>query len=292
MPMTFRAGDILKMKQACISALPRKFKIETPAVVSKAKTITDALKKINGLSCIKKGDTALIKPNINSDDNYPGTTRPEGLRELIKLLASKGAKIVVGDMSSAFWSKTILNAQKVGIKKVCDEEGVPLDCFEDSRWAGVLLPGTQLKRCWIPEELCRFNHIINLCVLKTHRMADFTLSMKNLMGCLHPRTRMKMHATRLKSMVGEFQSAINPCVNIIDGTLSFIDGGPDKGVLYESGIVLASRDRIALDTYGIELLKSFGSKSLKNVNPWKHPQILAGIRAGAGIGRAEDVKII
>jgi uncharacterized protein (DUF362 family) len=123
-------------------------------------------------------------------------------------------------------------------------------------------------------------------------IADFTLSLKNLMGCLHPRTRMRMHTLMLKHRIGEFNIGITPLLNIVDGTKCFIDGGPDKGVLRSPGVILASKDRVALDVTSINLLKDLGSKRLKNVNPWLHSQIRSAVKHGLGISGNNDIKII
>ncbi|MDD5417438.1 MAG: DUF362 domain-containing protein [Candidatus Nanoarchaeia archaeon] len=288
----FRAGEIIKLKQSCKTWTRRKFKIEVPALVAKAETITKALSVIKGLNEIKKGENVLIKPNINSDDKYPGTTRPEGLKELIRLIKRKGAHVSVGDMSSAFWSHTKICSEKTGIRKICAEEKVPLIFFEDSKWVKVELPNTSLGHCYITDELCNYKHLVNLCVLKTHRLADFTLSMKNLMGILHMRTRMKMHAYKLKERIGEFNMAVNPVINIVDGTKCFIDGGPDTGELRKSNVVFASKDRIALDVMCIKELQNLGSKSLKGLNPWTHPQISSAVKHKIGVDMDSKIKVI
>lgn len=290
--VTFRPGEIIRLKKSCKTLVRKPFKIEKPALVSKARTITQALSLIKGLEDVKKGDSVLIKPNINSDDVYPGTTRTEGLRELIRLLKKKGAKVSVGDMSSAFWSHTRECAEKVGITSVCKEEEVPLIFFEETEWVKHELPGTSLKNCYLTDTLCDYDHLVNLCVLKTHKLADFTLSLKNLMGLLHMRTRIRMHSGNLKHMIGEFNKAITPLVNIVDGTECFIDGGPDVGELRKPGVILASKDRIALDVTCVEILKSLGSKSLKDVNPWQHPQIKTAVKNRLGVAKNNDIRLV
>lgn len=292
MPMTFRAVEVLRLNKSCKLFSIKKQIIASPALVSKAKSITQAIKLIDGLKFIRKGSSVLIKVNNNSDDAYPGTSRPEGLRELIRLLKKKGARVTVGDMSSVFWSHTKDCARTVGLLKVCEEEKVPMVFFENSEWVSVPLKNSSLKCIWLTSELCNHDFLINLAVLKTHRMADFTLSLKNLMGCLHLRTRLKMHSLNLKGRIGEFNKAITPVLNIVDGTKCFIDGGPDKGVLREPGIVFASTDRVALDVTCVRELQKLGSKSLKGLNPWTHPQIKNAVNHELGVSSDEDIKVI
>lgn len=289
---TLRIKDIIKIKKSCETLPQIPFKIEKPALISKSNNITKCLKLLKVLDEIKEGDMVLIKPNINSDDKFPGTSRPESLIELIRLLKSKGAIVTVGDMSSVFWSHTKTCSTAVSIAQACKQEGVPLVYFDDKKWIKKELSNTSLKTAYYTEELCNHKFLINLCILKTHRLADFTLSMKNLMGCIHPRTRVKMHAVKLKERIAEFNLGVTPWINIIDGTKGFIEGGPDRGTLHKAGIVLASKDRVALDATGVRFLQELGSESLKGINPWNHPQIKTAVKLGLGVSNNEDIRII
>lgn len=267
---------------------PKKFAVRRPAIVLRA-TDTDRERFLKRCVTGIRGKV-LIKPNINSDDSFPGTTRPELLAELIALLKDRGCEIAVGDMSGVSWPNTRRNARKVGIMAAVEKAGVPLLYFEDYSWLEMDF-GTAIGKFYITEKLADFDTVINLAVLKTHRLADFTLSLKNVMGILHPETRLRMHDIDLKGWIAEANLAWCPAINIIDGAKCFIDGGPDIGTERAPGVLLASRDRVALDVTGVYILQQLGSKSLRGMNPWRHPQIATAVALGLGVRSQRDIKM-
>ncbi|MBR9679318.1 MAG: DUF362 domain-containing protein [Nanoarchaeota archaeon] len=272
---------ILKLKKSNKQIKQLTFTTPKKSTVSKHSNLTTCLKKINGLNNVK--GKVLIKVNLNSDDKYPGTSNPKTLSELIKLLQKKTKKIFVGDRSSIFWEGTRENAEKVGITQATEKAGAEMVYFENHPWI-------KTRDFWITEKILDYDHVINLAVLKTHRIAGITLSLKNMMGITHPRTRLFMHAHNLNKKIARINTLINPTINIIDGTKCFIDGGPDTGVLKQGKIILASKDRIALDVISFKELQQLGSKSLARKNPWKHPQIKEAVKLKLGVN--SDKKII
>ena len=56
--------------------------------------------------------------------------------------------------------------------------------------------------------------------------------------------------------VAELNLGIKPALNIMDGTKSFVFGGPSHGDVEEPKLIVASRDRIAADATGVAVLKS------------------------------------
>jgi uncharacterized protein (DUF362 family) len=256
------------------------------SIVSKSKSLKKALEKINGLDWVKKGCSALVKPNINSDDKFPGTSNPVTLRELILLLQKEGAeRIVVGDRSSVFWEGTERNAERVGIKQAVEKTGAEMIYFKDYAWI-------KSNGFWVTEKITGHDFIINFGVLKTHSIAGITLSMKNLMGITHPRTRLWMHASSLNKKIARLNALTKPVINILDGTKCFIDGGPATGVLKHGKTILASTDRVALDVAGVRELQRLGSKSLKNLNPWEHGQIKEAVNLKLGVDSEDRIRTI
>lgn len=269
---------------------PSKFKPKRPATVLRASSSKLARFLKRATRFAKPGDRVLIKPNINSDDKFPGTSRPAFLKALIGALLDRGAKVEVGDMSGLSWANTKRDATKTGIAQAVEETGVPLLCFERYGWIRLNF-GKPLGDIWVTEKLADYDHIVNSAVLKTHRVADFTLSLKAVMGTLHPLTRIKMHDIDVKTTVPQASLAWTPTINIIDGHRCFIEGGPDLGVEAAPGVLLASEDRVALDVTAVQQLQKVGSKSLAGMDIWRHPQIAGAIKLGLGISSQKDIKI-
>ena len=45
----------------------------------------------------------------------------------------------------------------------------------------------------------------------------------------------------------------------MDGIKAFVDGGPEQGHEVEPMLLLASKDRVAIDAVGVAILRSYGS---------------------------------
>lgn len=252
------------------------------------KSVRTAVALAGGMDFIKAGDTVLIKPNVNSDDPYPGTTNPEVLAEVITMVKEKGAKrVIVADSSGIPWPNTLRNMEKVGILGVAKKLGAEVYALDNMEWVWVKPEGLKY---WtngfrIPKIVTEVDHIINVAVVKTHSIADFTMSLKNFVGLIHRQDRMIMHSSRyIKEMIGELNSAFNPSLNILDATKVFVRGGPAKGEEREVGMIIASSDRVACDIIGLSLLKLLGTtEEIQNKNMWNHPQIKRAIELGIGI---------
>jgi uncharacterized protein (DUF362 family) len=176
----------------------------------------------------------------------------------------------------------------------------------------------------LAELLFAVDHVINVPVIKTHFQAWFTMSMKAFVGMSHHRTRREFHtafkgdsnlfdqkasgsrrrlgpegrkqdveeAGPLVNRVAELNLGITPAINILDGTKSFVFGGPSHGDSVEPKLVVASRDRIAADAMGVAVLKSFGTeRRLQRYSVWENPFIRHGIQIGLGIDTREKLNL-
>jgi uncharacterized protein (DUF362 family) len=60
-------------------------------------------------------------------------------------------------------------------------------------------------------------------------------------------------------MIAEINAAYQPDLILMDGVEAFVTGGPESGKKVNSGVILASTDRIAIDAVGVALLRHFGT---------------------------------
>jgi uncharacterized protein (DUF362 family) len=168
----------------------------------------------------------------------------------------------------------------------------------------------------LAELLFAVDHVINVPVIKTHFQAWFTMAMKAFVGMSHHRSRREFHSTwkgegslfdqkRTSSRrrgvkkdpaqeaeeiapfvnrLAELNLGIAPALNILDGSISFVFGGPSSGDTAEPKLIVASRDRIAADATGVAVLKSIGTEErLQDRSIWENPFIKHGIKIGLGI---------
>lgn len=96
----------------------------------------------------------------------------------------------------------------------------------------------------------------------------------------------------LVNRVAELNLGITPALNILDGTRSFVFGGPSHGDTADPKLVVASRDRIAADATGIAVLKSLGTEyRLQRYSVWENPFIQHGIEIGLGIDSLDKLNL-
>lgn len=243
--------------------------------VNIAKGIDEVIEKTGNLDFIKPGQKVLIKPNVNSDDPAPGTTHPEALAEMVRLVKAKSAYVIVGDRSNPRW-KTLTAMKATGMYDAAKDAGADeIIGFEDEEWVRVIpeKAGNWPNGFRIPKRLEGIDHIISLPVLHTHSITSHSLAIKNLVGLIHPTDRMLFHASvKREEMIAEISLAIKPSLTVIDGTKAFIEGGPFDGKVAETKVYLASKDVLTADIFGVSLLKKSNAK-LRYEDPWESPQI-------------------
>lgn len=118
---------------------------------------------------------------------------------------------------------------------------------EVQKWLEISPPGARrLKRFRVPallSEAC----LINLPVLKSHVVSGMSVAMKNLMGLLPREDRRAMHTFGIQQSIVDLNLGIQPSLNIVDASVGQEGDGPLYGRPANLGILLASRDSLAID---------------------------------------------
>jgi uncharacterized protein (DUF362 family) len=271
-------------------ALVSKVKVEQDIRASVAK----AVELIGGVGkVISSGDRVMVKPNFNSDDPYPASSDLGFVKAVIRLLQESGAKVIVGESSGAIWRPTRKVMGKLDALKQLTDIGAEVMAFDDrgndGDWVRVRVDGDYIKEVTIPRSVYEADKIVYLPCMKTHQLARFTLSLKLIVGCVHPGERRSMHMGNLERKIAEFNLALRPDLIIMDGRKSFISGGPDKGELVEPGVIMASGDQIAIDVEALKILGSYKAKNRLLPDPYDSPQIAVALRHGLGSKECEVV---
>lgn len=256
--------------------------------------VREAVALIGGFGRLAvRGKTVLVKPNVVSGSPSPTTTNPEVVAAVVRLLYREGAReVVVGDMSALLARTTLKNMEKCGIRKAAEGAGARVVAFEDSGWVEVPLPGTRyLKKAYVTEWFYRADLVVNLPVVKTHRSASYSICLKNFIGCTHLQQRPYLvDRDHWEELVAEFNLACRPDLNIVDGTVAMIEGGPWEGTPASTGLVIASGDRVAADAVGLGVIRSFGRwEPVTEKGVWEQRQLRHALLLGIGKGRGEIV---
>ncbi len=166
--------------------------------------------------------------------------------------------------------------------------------FEDFGWVEVELPANSyIKSAYVTEWVFRPDIIVNLPVIKTHRSASYSIALKNFIGCTHLRQRPYLiDAGHWEEIVAEFNAAYAPDINIVDGTVSMIEGGPWSGTPAETNLIIASGDRVAADVAGLGVIKSFGRwEPVTDKDIWEQKQVATAVKIGVGKGK-DGIKLV
>jgi uncharacterized protein (DUF362 family) len=255
-------------------------------------SVSSAVSAIGGFErVIEPGDEVLLKPNFNTEDPPPGSSDPELVGAVIQLLYRHGAgKVLVGDSSTVLRSShTILH--NLGMYRVVEDAGAELLSFDDGEWVQVETGGEHLRRVALAKAGLKAAKIVYVCCVKTHNLADFSMSLKLAMGFVRPRDRIGMHVWRLKEKLVDLNLAIAPDLIIMDGRRCFISGGPSTGELREPNLILASGDRIAIDVEALKVIQSYPENDLK-ADPWKLPMIRRAADLGLGAASETDYCVV
>lgn len=224
---------------------------------------------------IKPHDRVLLKPNYNTADPFPASTDIEFLKAVTEIVYNEGAKeVMIGD-SSTISKNTREVMEKCGVFDLEKIDKKPkIIVFEESGWVNKEIPeGKYLRKVCVPEILDKVDKLILLPCLKTHSIARYTGALKLSIGFMRPSQRLLLHLKRVQEKVADLNTIIKPDLIIMDGRKCFINHGPTEGEIKSPGMILASRDRVALDIEGIKIIQSYEGNFLVGIKPEELPQI-------------------
>jgi uncharacterized protein (DUF362 family) len=215
----------------------------------------------------KKNTKVLIKPNIVGDfpkNQLASTTHPALIEAICKILKKNNCKIYIGD--SPFMSPEA-SFRASGMDKLAKKYG-KLVIFEQDKLIRIKdKKAKALKTMTFAKTLKDVDLIINVPKMKTHMLSLFTGAVKNLYGCIPGGMKQKIHLKHKgdkqfsKVLIDIYQN-IKPELNIMDGVVGMEGEGPTAGTAKKSGLILASKNSIALD---IAATKIIGIKKTETI---------------------------
>ena len=251
------------------------------------------------------GKNVFLKPNFNSPDPPPGSTHLDVLRSIGLTLQQNGAsQITVGDRSGMGDTRKAMN--KLGIFKLAEEMGFTTIVFDElpaDQWV-MLQPEKSHWKLGFPfaKPCLEADLLIQACCLKTHQHGGhFTTSLKNTVGMVakdnlvdnHDFMRELHTSPHQRRMIAEINTAYSPDLVILDGVEAFIDGGPARGKKAFPNVILAGKDRIAIDAVGVALLRYHGCQTeVAKGKVFQQDQIKRAVKLGLGVDSPEKIEFI
>ncbi len=251
------------------------------------------------------GKNIALKANFNSADPFPASTHIDTLENIVKILKEVGVgEIVLAERSGMGKTRDVL--EKMNVFTLSEKLGfkvVVLDEEKRDGWVKIKRNGTHwLHGFYISKIFLNADKVIQTCCLKTHRFGGhFTMSLKNSIGIVAKRVPKGLYDYMVELHTSPFQRLMIAEVNkfykvdlvIMDAIEAFSSGGPDHGELIKPNILLASKDRVAIDAVGVAILRIYGStKEVMKGRIFELEQIKRAAEFNIGAKSAMDIKII
>jgi uncharacterized protein (DUF362 family) len=177
---------------------------------------------------------------------------------------------------------------------------IDFDTLSDADWVLVKPENSHWKNGFrIARPILDAECLVSTCCLKTHQYGGvFTMSLKLHVGCVAT-TRHGYHymdelhsSPHQRKMIAEINEPFKPALIVLDGVEAFVDGGPMVGKRVNSGVFLASTDRVAIDATGVAILKSLESNAaIMKPKIFEQEQIARAVELGLGVGSPSHIEI-
>lgn len=244
--------------------------------------VDKALKLIDTEKLISPNDQVLIKPNyvVAKHPSTGITTDSQIIEGIIKRL--KGYKvndIIVGEGGAGNTDRAF---DITGIREVVNRQGVRLvNLNQDSRIKVRVPQPLALQEIGIAETALKCTSIINVPTLKVHHTALVTLSMKNLMGLILPKSIMHSHINeKIVDLASLFKDKVK--LNLIDGLIG-AELHETSGNPVEMNLVIAGRDMVAVDTVGTTVM---------GIDPNRVKYLQLAEERGLGTSNIDEIEIV
>lgn len=244
-----------------------------------------------------QGRSVLIKPNVLNDRPPPSTTSASVVEGVVEVFQQSGAKhVTVGDGSGIIRLPTADNLIATGIRRAAERRGAAVLALEEQPWVRVEPPQAQaIRRYFLSRPVYDADLFINVPVIKTHRFAEYSCSLKNIVGVIHPRYRPSVTflSGNWHERIAELNLAVHPQLTIADGTTVMIAGGPTSGTSVIADLLLLSGDRVALDMIAMGLLRAYGAwPKVQGMRIEAQRQIRRAAELGLGVQEAERIELV
>lgn len=237
--------------------------------------------------------SVLLKPNLLSSTRPPEqhvNTHPSVVQALAELLAGDyGCEVAVGDscgtLTPGSTARALTNSR---MDQVCRETGARLyNVDRQPRCAVAFERGRVCKEVPLPSNLSEFDLIVSVSKLKTHSLTGVTGPVKNLFGLLPGAAKKQAHLSAPR--VAEFVELLCDVYELIGSVAALVDGivgmegrGPANGALRPVGLVAASADAVALDSFCARVM---------GFEPLEVPLLACCARRGLGAVAEEDIPV-
>jgi uncharacterized protein (DUF362 family) len=269
----------------------------------RAKSIRMLLREFEDIDFQDK--TVALKANFNSADPYPASTHLDTLEALVGYLhEARASNVTLAERSGMGSTRAVLESK--GAYDLGERLGfdvISLDDLGVDGWEKIEADWLSWRDgFYIAKVFREADRVIQTCCLKTHRFGGhFTMSLKNSVGLIaksvpgdrHDYMRELHSSPKQRIMIGEINAFYDVDLVVMDAVEAFVTSGPDTGDVVRPRLMLASRDRVALDAVGVAILRSYGStRDVMEGKVFELDQIRRAAEIGVGASSVEDIGLV
>jgi uncharacterized protein (DUF362 family) len=235
----------------------------------------------NWMEIVQEGASVVVKPNLCTERKEQircGNTSIEVLTSVCRVLKTRTDNVIIGE-SDGMRYKAEQAFENTGVYDMASKIGVKTINFSNDELVEVdhpLLKGWGFSRTYLDADV-----FISLPVLKTHATTVFTGTLKNQWGCIPRYDRILLHRY-LDDLIVEVNRIKKPSISIMDGTIGMQGRGPINGYPINLGVILGSRDPVALDATSMRLV---------GLNPYDAKHVLLAAKRGLGKIDSEEIAV-
>lgn len=236
----------------------------------------------------KEGEHLLLKPNLvrGAAVERAVFTHPAVVTAVARVLWEAGCKnLQCGDSCGIGQAEKIMRDSKMlsGLAPY----GVKTVDFSREQQVQYENGGQKLEFA-MAKPVCEADGLISISKMKTHALEHITGAVKNQYGCIAGLNKAKGHtrypnADSFARMLIHLNQCISPRLYIMDGITAMEGNGPTSGDPVPMGLLLMSRDPIALDSTFARLV---------HLNPEYVPTNVHGETMGLGTWHTEDIELV
>jgi uncharacterized protein (DUF362 family) len=250
-----------------------------------------------------KDKNVVFKPNFNTGDPPPASSDMETIKQMLIKIKEMGAKsITLAERSGPAKTEEVMQEKGVyELAKELDFKVVDLSVAPKEDYVQVNVEGSHWKDGFLFAKIYHEAEcVVETCCLKTHMYGGhFTLSLKNTTGLVPRREELgnlmkELHSSEhQRKMIAEMNAVYKWDLIIMDGILTFVDGGPMKGTMKEADVFVAGTDKIAIDAVGVALLRMLGTtEEVSKGSIFDQEQIARAVELKLGISSPDEIEFV
>ncbi|OHB69368.1 MAG: hypothetical protein A2W17_02115 [Planctomycetes bacterium RBG_16_41_13] len=253
-----------------------------------------SLSLLNGTEMlVRPGKKVLLKLNLLSSSQTPEravNTHPAVVRALVDIFQKDfGCEVYIGDSSGSVKNSSTFNAFRVTrINEIAENTGARIVNFDKDKYIDVYNKDYEiLDKFRIARTLREVDFIVSVPKLKTHGLTQYTGAIKNMLGSIPGNGKKNVHLIApkptvfAKALVDIYQMT-PPNLIIMDAIVGMEGNGPNAGNPKKVGLIISSRDSVALDTVASNII---------GFEPMAVPTIRFAHQRGLGIGELSNITV-